>query len=323
METRREGARGGAERELRVHDALTAAGARDFCTRVRASLPGAQRLWVNLEDVKAVDAVGLAALAQTVRAAHARAVSVTVLPSPAVHRALLVAGLLDELPLGGVGTGPAATAEVDEPDRLAGDAGVAPLARAARVHVRPPTWGELALFGDWARERLLDEMVGSELLYLCRHLGPWHPDFVARALHDPTALTLLVCPEAAPEPAGFVRLYGVHLVERFAFLETVVVHPRATRAGLGIEASRLALAYAMDTLELHRVESKVYAYNALSVNALRRNGFQEEGVLRDARTWDGRRWDILVFAILREAMERERAREGFPYLGFWPADADP
>lgn len=311
------------EREIRVHDALTAGTAAGFCATARVRIAGARSLWVNLEDVKVTDAVGLAALCQSVRVAESLGVRATVLPSPAVYRALLVAGLLDELPLAGPGAGPANPTEADEPDRLTLETSAEFLARGARLGVRPPAWDELGLFEGWAREPLLDQMVGSELLYLCRHLGPWHPDFVARVLHDPTALTLLICPLTSPEPIGFVRLYNVQLVERFAFLETAVVHPRSLRAGLGIEASRLVLAYAMDALRIRRVESKVYAYNVLSVNSLKRNGFTQEGVLREARTYEGRRWDILVFSILEDAMRRERAREGFPDMGFWPADARP
>ena len=166
-------------------------------------------------------------------------------------------------------------------------------------------------------------MVGSQLLYRCRHLGPYHPDFVAQVLHDPTALTLLVVPrEAAAEPVGFVRLYNIHLTETLGFLETAVV-ARSRRAAWGITASRLLLAYAMDAVGIRRVEAKVYAYNVLSVNALERNGFRQEGVLREARVYDGRRWDILVFAILDQEMREQRARDRFPYMGFWEPDADP
>jgi hypothetical protein len=46
-------------------------------------------------------------------------------------------------------------------------------------------------------------------------------------------------------------------------------------------------------------------------------------VLRRARTWDGQQWDIVVFAILEDEMRRQRAREGFPYMGFWPRDDRP
>jgi len=89
--------------------------------------------------------------------------------------------------------------------------------------------------------------------------------------------------------------------------------------GWGVEATRLALAYAMDTLDPHRVEAKVYAYNVLSINALRRNGFHLEGTLREARIYDGRRWDVLVYSILDSELRTQRTRDNFAPMGLWPA----
>ena len=294
----------GREIELFVHDALTSAGAPAFCRTVQKALVARPtRVWLNLEDVKVTDVAGLAALLQAVRRVETHGVPVAVLPSPAVYRALLTAGLLDDVPLEGprAGRGLAELPPGPEP----GPAAPVWLARTERLLLRPPAWDELEIFERWAGDPLLDQMVGSPLLYLCRHVRAHDPDFVARVLHDATALTLLVQPAGdGTEPAGFVRFHGVSLGEGFAFLETVVTGVRGLRAGWGVEA-------------------KVYAYNVLSVNALRRNGFRLEGRLREARTYDGQRWDILVFAILDGEMRAQRARERFPYMGFWPPDARP
>lgn len=310
-----------SEIELVVHDGLTSLALPAFCRRVRAGLAmGPSRLWLNLEDVKAADVAGLAALLQTVRRAQRLGVEVSILPSAAVYRALLSACMLDELPLEGVGRGPApATAQVPHDE-----APTPPqfLARSARLGLRPPTWDELETFGAWANDSLLDQMVGSHLLYLCRQVGPYHPDFVARVLNDPAALTLVVVPPGSEAgPVGFVRLFDVQLVERFAFLETAIVNPRSLRAGWGIEASRLALSWAMDTLEIRRVEAKVFAYNVISINALRRNGFQQEGTLREAKTYGGQRWDILIFSILESEMREQRRRDALGAFSLWEPDA--
>jgi len=107
--------------------------------------------------------------------------------------------------------------------------------------------------------------------------------------------------------------------ERFAFVETVLGETTSLRRGWGVEATRLALAYAMDTLDPHRVEAKVYAYNVLSINALRRNGFHLEGTLREARIYDGRRWDVLVYSIIESELRAQRTRDNFAPMGLWPA----
>jgi RimJ/RimL family protein N-acetyltransferase len=314
---------GDPEVELVFHEALTSLEAPAFCRTVRESLATPpEHLWINLEDVKVADVTGPAALHQAVRLCHTRGVRVSILPSPMIYRALLTAGILEELPLEGPGAGLSSAvpivplAEPSEPARF--------LARTDQFGLRPPAWEELEIFETWAKDPRLDQMVGSLLLSLCRHRGPYHPDFVACALHDPSAITLVVQPLVPDaKPVGFVRLFNINLAERFAFLETGIVNPRSLRAGWGIQASRLSLAWAMDALEIHRVEAKVYAYNLLSVNSLRRNGFQQEGVLREAKTYRGRRWDILVFAILADEMRAQRTEESFPYMGFWEPDDRP
>ena len=132
-------------------------------------------------------------------------------------------------------------------------------------------------------------------------------------LDNPSSLTVLVEPLGTRgEPVGFLRLYGIRLTSAIAFLETAVA-----RRGWGVEASRLLVAYAMDTLGLHRIEAKVYRYNTPSINALTRNSFQQEGVLRDACLHDGKRCDILVFSILEDEVRHQRQREQYPYMGFW------
>src|SRR2546422_11196017 len=79
-----------------------------FCRTVLQALatPPAH-LRLDLEDVKVVDVTGPAALLQAVRLCDTRGVSVSILPSPTIYRAVLTAGVLEELPLEGPGAGSA------------------------------------------------------------------------------------------------------------------------------------------------------------------------------------------------------------------------
>ncbi len=187
---------------LKYEGALTCIGAPGFCQAVRTALQGdATYLELNLEEVKHADAVGLAALWQAARHAGERGIACTILPSAVVYRALLRAELLDELPL----KGPVSGADPTEAtEAVLDESALTPLAASGRIALRPPAWDELSLFAKWANEPLLDQMVGSPLLYHCRHTGPYHPEFVERVLYDPTAVTLLI--ESA-EAAGDGR-YG-------------------------------------------------------------------------------------------------------------------
>lgn len=309
--------------EVGVDRGLTVFRAYAFCRAVRDHLEaGIQSLTINLKTVKAADPVGLAALLQSTRLANFLGVQVSITLGPAAFRTLLAAKLVSELPLAVSETPPPLLL----PNFPVNDAPARHrlyIATHRGLGLRLPAWDDLRFFERWAHEPLLDQMVGSDLLYACRYLGGHHPDFTPLILNDPTALTLLVEPlDSLAPPVGYVRLHNINLVERFAFLEVAVANLRSLRTGWGIEASRLLLAFAQDALGLCRVEAKVYAYNLLSINSVKRNGFQREGALRRARSYEGQRWDILVFSILEEEMIEERKRGGFPYMGFWARGGD-
>jgi hypothetical protein len=273
-------------------------------------------LWLNVESVKQIDVVGLAVIAQAVARASAAGTTTTIFPSPIVYNALFASGLLDRLP-----TDKRRAGQRPEPDRVLeveAPRSVEFVAQTRRLGLRPPTWEELRLLNQWAHDMALDQLVGSQLLAMCRHLGPYHPDFVTEAMASPIALTLLVQPlHAGAEPVGFVRLYNVNLDQRFLFLETAIAEPRGRRIAWGIEATRLACAYSVEALGIERIETKAYAYNTLSVNCLKRNGFTLEGTLRQARMHGGRRWDILVFSALEPEIRDALAGDGFAPMGFW------
>jgi anti-anti-sigma regulatory factor len=302
--------------EVRVVEELTHRTAAAAAQRIREQLALAPpNLWLNLESVKVVDVVGIAAITQAVLRAGAAGTACAIFPSPVVYRGLFAAGLLDRFR-----TDSRRADQRPEPERVVEvhDDGAMPfLARTPRLGLRPPTWDELALLNGWAQDPKLDEMVGSELLGMCRHLGPYHPDFVAEALGSPVALTLLVQPHALAEPVGFVRLFNVNLAQGFLFLETAVMQHASRRSAYGIEATRLAAGFAVDALGIERIETKAYAYNAPSINALKRNGFRLEGTLRQARAHGGRRWDILVFAMLDPEIRDELADDGLAPMGLW------
>jgi RimJ/RimL family protein N-acetyltransferase/ABC-type transporter Mla MlaB component len=293
----------GPHAEIRLGRGLTAQVAASLCRAVAAHVhAGVAVLELHMPEVERIDSVGLAALHQVGAFTAERGVILTLVPSPALHRALLDAQLLDEFTLAAPCAG--------RPEETASGQVIA---TSQNLALRLPTTADLSHFDGWARDPLLAHMVGSDLLYRCRHLGPGHPEVAGLILDNPSSLTVLVEPLGTRgEPVGFLRLYGIRLTSAIAFLEAAVA-----RRGWGVEASRLLVAYAMDALGLRRIEAKVYRYNTPSINALTRNSFQQEGVLRDACLHDGKRCDILVFSILEDEVQHQRQREQYPYMGFW------
>jgi RimJ/RimL family protein N-acetyltransferase len=184
------------------------------------------------------------------------------------------------------------------------------ISRGTRVYLRTLIPADLEHLDAWVDDPYLERMVGSELLHAYKHVWDKSPAFFEALLVDPTQVVLVVeAYRGWTKPVGVVRLFNIHLLEGYAFLETIIADPRAMKRGFGVEAGKLISYYGVDVLGLRRIEAKVYQYNVLSMNSLRRNGFRQEGVLRKAG-FDGERyWDLVIFGILREEIEVQRKKD--------------
>ena len=184
------------------------------------------------------------------------------------------------------------------------------ISRGTRVYLRTLVRADLDHFSAWVDDPFLERMVGSELLQTYKHVWDKSPAFSDAVLTDSTQVVLIVeANRGWTVPVGVVRLFNIHLLEGYAFLEVIIADPRAMKRGFGVEAGKLVSYYGVDVLGLRRLEAKVYEYNTLSMNALRRNGFRQEGVLRQAG-FDGERyWDVVIFGILKEEIEAQRKKD--------------
>jgi RimJ/RimL family protein N-acetyltransferase len=76
------------------------------------------------------------------------------------------------------------------------------------------------------------------------------------------------------------------------------LRPGSQDRGLGSEATRLAIDYAVDTCGLHRIALEVYAFNPRARHVYERAGFVYEGTKRHALLWDGEWVDAIEMSIL-------------------------
>ena len=76
--------------------------------------------------------------------------------------------------------------------------------------------------------------------------------------------------------------------------------------GYGSEAVQLALAFAFNELNLHRLQLGVFSYNKRAIALYEKLGFQKEGVHREYILRDGRRFDIYLYGLLRPEWESSR-----------------
>ena len=105
---------------------------------------------------------------------------------------------------------------------------------------------------------------------------------------------------------GEVVLSDIDDANRSAAFRIALARSDLMDRGLGRDAARTLLAWAFDTLGLHRIHLEVYAFNPRAQHVYRALGFQVEGVVREALWMDGGWHDAISMSML----EGELARDG-------------
>src|SRR2546428_10750438 len=97
-------------------------------------------------------------------------------------------------------------------------------------------------------------MVGSDLLNTYKHVFDKDPSFYEAVLMDTTQVVLMVeANRGWTKPLGLARLFNIHLLEGYAFLEVVLTEQKALRRGFGVEAGKPISYYGVDVLGLRRL----------------------------------------------------------------------
>lgn len=108
---------------------------------------------------------------------------------------------------------------------------------------------------------------------------------------------------------GHVELNDIDARHRSATLSRVLVGPEAARGrGLGGAMVEAVLAVAFGELGLHRVDLRVFDYNAPAIACYERTGFRKEGLLRECRLLGGRWLSVWLMAILEGEWKAGRTR---------------
>lgn len=147
--------------------------------------------------------------------------------------------------------------------------------------------------GDAAFLRLLD----------ARPAAPKTEDELAEWLQSqqqsPNNYVFAVRPLASDELLGYVELDGILWAHGTCGIGVAIGDPARRGQGYGTEATRLALAFAFDELNLHRVTFTAFSYNQPSLALAEKLGFQREGAFREFLQRDGQRHDLVLFGLLR------------------------
>jgi diamine N-acetyltransferase len=97
---------------------------------------------------------------------------------------------------------------------------------------------------------------------------------------------------------GAAGLHEIDLVDRSAEVGIVIANERNWGKGYGRESLALLADLAFQTLNLHRLYLRVYAYNERAIRVYEKAGFVREGVDRQAHFHGGTWHDVIRMGLL-------------------------
>ena len=111
------------------------------------------------------------------------------------------------------------------------------------------------------------------------------------------------------EMIGLLELDGISWSHGTSFVSIGIGDKVHRHQGYGKEAMRLALRFAFDELNLHRLCLTVFSYNEAAIALYRQLGFRHEGTYREHLQRDGQRHDMHLYGILRREWEESRVTD--------------
>lgn len=166
--------------------------------------------------------------------------------------------------------------------------------RGERIYLRPITIEDTDLAVRWRNHPVVvKNFIYREPISREEHLN-WLENKVFKGLvHQ-----FIVCGKEGDIPLGTIYLQKFEEDNRKAEWGIYLDAEQTYGKGIGTEAAKLLLKYAFEELGMHKVVSRVLAYNKASVRMNEKAGYVQEAYLKDELFLDGQFEDLIFFGAI-------------------------
>lgn len=163
------------------------------------------------------------------------------------------------------------------------------------VRLTPLEHADLDLVHQWHNDaELRDLTMGFRLPVQRETVRQWIEGLSGGA----NAVRVVYCIRLRGQAAGLVQLQHISAQDRRGEMGIFIAEPAARGRGLGFVAGALALDFAFNGLNLHRVDLEVMASSVAAINLYERLGFVSEGTRREGYFADGQYRDSRHYGLL-------------------------
>ncbi|MCP1308417.1 GNAT family N-acetyltransferase [Paenibacillus tyrfis] len=192
-----------------------------------------------------------------------------------------------------------------------GKQGVVKILEGKHIYLRPIEMDDLDDYYAYLSDPTTSRFTGTQKVFSRQTAASWIENI---SKPDGSRVDLMIVSQATDRLVGEVVLNDIDPVNRSANIRIAIAGQANQGKGYGTEAMLLMLHYAFGTLNLHRVELSVYAFNDRAIHVYEKLGFKREGVQRDSLYWDHQYHDAIIMSILehefRELHMPDRFNDG-------------
>ncbi|MCA0401158.1 MAG: GNAT family N-acetyltransferase [Proteobacteria bacterium] len=181
-----------------------------------------------------------------------------------------------------------------------------PVLRSQRLILRQPIATDIADRHALGRDPDIYRMLGADIRSLPTLTEEQAKAWVENIAAHPAAWVV----EYQGRAIGEILLDNFVEADQRASLIVGILDKNALGSGLGTEAIRAIAEFAFDTLKLHKLSTRVLAFNTRAIRAYERVGFVREGLERESALIGGTWHDDVIVGLLKKDFDALRGGAG-------------
>ncbi|RJX40490.1 N-acetyltransferase [Paenibacillus pinisoli] len=166
------------------------------------------------------------------------------------------------------------------------------------IYLRLAKESDLDDYYAFLQDTEMIQLTGSQKSFTREEIAAWINKI--GHLNSDDRVDLLIFLKETNELLGEVVLNEIDKVNRSANIRIGIQGTRHRGKGYGTQAMLLMLQYGFNTLNLHRIDLGVYAFNPRAIHVYEKLGFKREGLQRDVLYMNGKFHNMITMSMLED-----------------------
>jgi RimJ/RimL family protein N-acetyltransferase len=167
--------------------------------------------------------------------------------------------------------------------------------RGKKTILRPVEESDLPLITKWINDRKVTRFLKTRYPVMFSGEKKWF-----EGLADRKEDVVMVITTLRGKPIGMMGIHRINLIDGTGTTGAFIGEKSYWSKGFGTDAKMQLLEYCFNTLNLRKIMSKVYAFNARSLAYSKHCGYKVEGVLKQHVFREGKYHDVIILSLFKD-----------------------